>query len=265
MEIIIKQDYDAICEEAVMLIHQAWKKKNDLVLGLATGSSPLGVYKRLIELYKKGEIEFSRVSTFNLDEYLGLKENHPQSFAHYMENNFFRHVNLKRENIHMLSGMPEDIDQHCGEFEDKIKALGGIDIQILGIGRNGHIGFNEPSSSLSSRTRVKTLTQDMIKANERFFTSLEEIPRYCLTMGIGTIMEAHMLVLLAYGKKKSDAIHKSIEGPVTATVPGSVLQLHPHTKVIIDREAASELVRREYYEWVYNNKGKVVDFLAKKK
>jgi glucosamine-6-phosphate deaminase len=265
MEIIIKQDYDAMCEEAANLIHQAWRKKNDLVLGLATGSSPLGVYKRLIALHKKGEMDFSQVSTFNLDEYLGLKKDHPQSYAYYMEEKLFQHVNLKRENIHMLSGTPENIDDHCREYEEKIKETRGIDIQILGLGRNGHIGFNEPSSSLASLTRVKTLTEDTIEANARFFSAPEEIPRYSLTMGIGTILEARMLVLLAYGKKKAAAIQKSVEGPVTATVPASVLQLHPEVKVIIEREAGSQLILKNYYEWVYNNKGRVDDFLAKKK
>ena len=261
MEIIIKQDYDQICEEATKIIHQSWKKKNNLVLGLATGETPLGVYKRLVELHKQEEIDFSPAVTFTLDEYLGLKENHPQSFAYYMEKNFFQHINLKKENIFRLDGIPNNIDDHCREYEEKIKSYGGIDIQILGIGKNGHIGFNEPSSSLSSRTRVKTLTQETIKANSRFFEKKEEIPRFCLTMGIGTLMESKMIILLASGEDKSEAIHKSVEGPVTASVPASILQLHPETKIIIDQEAASRLARKEYYQWVYKNKDRVNDFL----
>jgi glucosamine-6-phosphate deaminase len=265
MEVIIKENYDQICEETVKIIHQAWKKKNNLVLGLPTGRTPLGVYKRLIELYQKEEIDFSRVVTFSLDEYLGLKENHPQSFAYYLEKNLYRHINLKKENIFRLKGTPEGIDKHCQEYEERIKSMGGIDLQILGIGRNGHIGFNEPSSSLSSRTRVKTLAEETIEANSRFFDDKNEVPRFCLTMGIGTIMESKMILLMASGEDKSEAIQKTIEGPITASVPASVLQYHPQAKIIIDQEAASQLARKNYYQWVYRNKERVSDLLEKKK
>ncbi len=234
-------------------------------MGLATGRTPLGVYTRLTELHKKGEMDFFEVVAFSLDEYLGLKEDHPHSFAYYMKKNLYRHINIKRENIFRLHGTPEDIDRHCQEYEEKIKSFGGIDIQILGIGKNGHIGFNEPSSSLSSRTRVKTLTQETIEANSRLFKDKNEVPRFCLTMGIGTIMEAKMIILLANGKEKSQAIAKSVEGPITASVPASILQLHPQAKIIIDLEAASLLKRKNYYQWVYENKGRVNDFLEKKK
>jgi len=264
MEVIIKQDYDEICEEAAKIIHQAWKKKNNLVLGLPTGKTPLGLYRRLIEIHKKEEMDFSQVATFSLDEYLGLKEDHPQGFAHYMATNFFQHVNIKRENIFRLKGTPENIEDHCREYEEKIRRIGGIDLQILGIGRNGHIGFNEPSASLSSRTRVKTLTEETIEANSRLFKN-SEVPRFCLTMGIGTIMESKMIILLASGEDKNEAIQKSVEGPITASVPASILQLHPQAKIIIDQEAASLLAGRDYYHWVYRNKERVVDFLEKKK
>lgn len=265
MEIIIKQDYEQICEEAVRIIHQAWKKKNNLVLGLPTGKTPLGVYRRLIGLYKKEEIDFSQVITFSLDEYLGLEKNHPQSFAYYMEKNLFQHINIKKENTYRLSGIPENIDEHCREYEEKIKSLGGIDLQILGIGRNGHIGFNEPSSSLSSRTRVKTLALETIEANSRLFKDENEVPRFCLTMGIGTIMDAKMIVLLASGEDKCESIYKCVEGPITASVPASILQLHPQAKIIIDQEAAAWLAKKDYYKWVYKNKERVIDFLEKKK
>jgi glucosamine-6-phosphate deaminase len=265
MEIIIKEDYRHICEEATRIIHRAWKGKNNLVLGLPTGRTPLGVYKGLIDLFKKREIDYSLVVTFNLDEYLGLKENHPHSFAYYMEKNLFQHINIKRENIYRLSGTPENIDDHCREYEEKIRSYGGIDIQILGIGKNGHIGFNEPSSSLASRTRVKTLTLETIEANSSLFEDEEEVPRFCLTMGIGTIMEAKMILLLASGQEKNEAIKKSLEGPITASVPGSILQLHPQAKIIIDHEAASLLSRKDYYIWVYSNKERVNDFLKKRR
>jgi glucosamine-6-phosphate deaminase len=265
MEIIIKKDYHRMCGEAVKLIHQSWQKKKDLVLGLATGKTPLGVYEGLIRLYREREMDFSEVSAFSLDEYLGLPDEHPQSFAFYMQQNFFQHVNIKKENIFRLDGLPDDIESHCHEYEKKIRTTGGIDIQILGIGRNGHIGFNEPSSSLSSRTRVKTLTQETITANTPFFRYKKEIPRYCLTMGIGTIMESGMILLLACGQEKSHAIRQSVEGPITATIPASILQLHAQAKIIIEEEAASQLERKNYYRWVYEHKDYVNDFLANKK
>ncbi len=262
MEVIIKDNYDLICEEAVGLIHQRWKAKNGLVLGLATGRSPRGVYSRLTGLYKKGEMDFCKVVTFNLDEYLGLRKNHPQSFAYYMDEHLFRHVNIDRKNIHRLSGRPEDVESHCRDYEEAIRAAGGIDIQILGIGRNGHIGFNEPGSSLASRTRIKTLTQSPLEANAPLFKSKEEVPRYSLTMGIGTILDARMLVLLASGRDKAEAIARTVEGPVTASVPGSALQLHRTAKVIIDHEAAGLLQRKSYYVWVYEHRDKVSEFLS---
>lgn len=265
MEIIIKKDYRKMCEEAVMLIHRTWKKKKNLVLGLATGKTPLGVYEDLIQLHQKGEMDFSEVRAFSLDEYLGLSHDHPQSFAFYMQQNFFQHINIKKENVYRLSGLPDDIEAHCHEYENKIRTIGGVDIQILGIGRNGHIGFNEPSSSLSSRTRIKTLTEETITANDPFFHNKKEIPRYCLTMGIGTILESGTILLLASGQEKSRAIQQSVEGPITATIPASILQLHPQAKIIIDEDAASLLERRSYYRWVYANKNKVDDFLSDKK
>lgn len=263
MEVIIKKDYSDMCDEAVKLIHQSWQKKKNLVLGLATGKTPLGVYKGLIRLYRERKMDFSEVSAFSLDEYLGLPNDHPQSFAFYMQQNFFQHVNINKENIYRLNGLPEDIEAHCHEYENKIRMVGGIDVQILGIGKNGHIGFNEPSSSLSSRTRIKTLTRETVDANARFFQDTNEIPRYCLTMGIGTIMEARMVILLASGKDKRRAIQQSIEGPITATDPASILQLHPQVKFICDEDAASQLTRKDYYKWVYDHKDKVDEFLKK--
>ena len=254
MEIIIKNDYDEICSEAYQIIFQEWQKKNNIVLGLATGRTPLGVYAKLIDSFKKGELDFSETRAFSLDEYFGLKEDHPQSFAYFMNKNLYHQINIKKENIHKLQGLPEDIDEHCRQYETLIKNVGGIDIQILGIGSNGHIGFNEPSSSLASRTRAKTLTEETIEANRHFFNDEEEIPRYCLTMGIGTILEAKTILLLAFGENKAEAVVNSVEGPVTAAFPASSLQLHPDVKIILDEDAASRLTRKDYYRWVYNNK-----------
>ena len=265
MEIIIKKDYHEMCEEGVKLIYQSWQKKKNLVLGLATGKTPLGIYEGLIRLYRERKMDFSDVRAFSLDEYLGLPDDHSQSFAFYMQQNFFQHINIKEENIYRLSGFPEDVEAHCHEYEKKIQTAGGIDIQILGIGRNGHIGFNEPSSSLSSRTRIKTLTEDTIASNAPFFRDKSDIPRYCLTMGIGTILESRTILLLASGKEKSWAIQQSVEGPITATIPASILQLHTMAKIIIDEEAAAQLERKSYYRWVYEHKNYVDDFLVNKK
>lgn len=181
MEVIIKANYDEVCQEAAQIIIEQWKKKKDLALGLATGSTSLGVYARLIAAYKNKEIEFSKVRTFNLDEYLGLTEDNPQSYAHFMDKNLFGHINIKRTNIHRLKGKPRDIEEHCRDYEEAIRRAGGIDVQLLGIGRNGHIGFNEPCSSLSSRTRAKTLTRETVADNARFFAKEEVVPRFVLT------------------------------------------------------------------------------------
>lgn len=261
MEVIIKQGYDQICSEAAEIILKKWREKENLVLGLATGRTPLGVYAKLIDFNKKGIMDFSRVRSFALDEYLGLARDHPQSYAFYMEKNLFSQINARRENIHRLESKPKDIEKHCRNYEEAIKAAGGIDVQILGIGANGHIGFNEPSSSLASRTRVKTLTLDTIENNRRYYKKDADIPRFCLTMGIGTIMESKTLLLLAFGRNKNEAVAKCIEGPVTASVPASVLQLHPDAKILVDKEAASALTQRDYYEWVYSHKNKVHEYL----
>jgi glucosamine-6-phosphate deaminase len=258
MEVIIKPDYDQVCAESAAIIREAWKRKNDLVLGLATGKTPLGLYERLIGFYKKGEMDFSSVIAFNLDEYLGLGETHPQSFAYYMDRNLFRQVNIRKENAHHFEGQPGDIEEHCRAYEHKIKSVGGIDVQILGIGKNGHIAFNEPGSALSSRTRLKILTRETIEANRPFFKDERDVPRFCLTMGIGTILEAKTIILLASGKEKAEIVARAIEGPVTASVPASVLQFHPRAKLVIDEAAASGLANGPYYRWAYENKDRVV-------
>jgi glucosamine-6-phosphate deaminase len=259
MEVIIKKNYDDVCAEAAAIIHEAWGRKNNLVLGFATGKTPLGLYENLIRLYRQGQIDFSAVMAFNLDEYVGLEESHPQSFAHYMDHHLFHHVNIRKENVFRLSGRPADIDEHCRAYEQKIRESGGIDIQILGIGKNGHIAFNEPGSSLSSRTRLKILTPETVKANRPFFQDEKEVPRFCLTMGIGTIIETKTALLLASGKKKAGVIAQAIEGPVTASIPASALQLHARAKFIIDEAAASGLSNRDYYRWAYENKGRDLD------
>jgi len=258
MEVIIKPDYDQVCMESAAIIREAWKQKNGLVLGLATGKTPLGLYEKLISFYKQGEMDFSSVVAFNLDEYLGLRETHPQSFAYYMDQNLFRRVNIRKENAHHPEGQPDDIEKHCRAYEQKIKNAGGIDVQILGIGKNGHIAFNEPGSALSSRTRLKILTRETLEANRPFFKDEREMPRFCLTMGIGTILEAKTIILLASGKDKAEIVARAVEGPVTASVPASVLQFHPRVKFVIDEAAASRLTNGRYYRWAYENKDRVI-------
>lgn len=258
MDVIIKTTYEDACREAAAIIRRAWEKKKNLVLGLATGRTPLGLYRELIALHRDGQMDFVDVVTFNLDEYFGLDESRPESFASYMDVNLFRHVNIKRENIHRLSGRPDNIEDHCRSYERKIRSVGGIDVQVLGIGKNGHIGFNEPTSSLTSRTRLASLTRETAEANASDFADPESVPRFCLTMGIGTILEARTILLIASGKEKAGILARAVEGPVTAMVPASALQLHPQVKVIIDEAAASELALLDYYRWTYEHKSRLL-------
>ncbi len=243
MEVIIKENYEELSKFAAQFITDQINNKPDTVLGLATGSTPLGTYKELINLHKENKVDFSQVASFNLDEYVGLPKEHSQSYYYFMNENFFKHINIKPENWYLPDGMAKDIPQSCEEYEKKIKEYGGIDIQILGIGGNGHIAFNEPGSSLASRTRVKTLDEKTISDNSRFFDSIDEVPRYAITMGIGTIMEAKIIILLANGENKADAIVKTAEGPITSMVPASIVQLHPRATIIVDKAAASKLTR----------------------
>mgnify|MGYP002780486042 CR=1 FL=1 len=238
---IVKDDYDAMSAEAASLVADRMQKKPNLVLGLATGSTPLGLYRELIRLHRDEGLDFSKVTTFNLDEYVGLPPNHEQSYRRFMGDNLFSQVNLDPRFVFLPNGMANDIEAHCDWYEQQIGAAGGIDLQVLGIGSNGHIAFNEPGSSLGSRTRVKTLTRETREDNARFFASPDEVPRYAITMGIGTIMEARELILLATGENKADAVRAASEGPLTAMVPASMLQMHRKAYVILDRAAASKL------------------------
>jgi len=239
MRVIITVNYDEMSKKAAEIVKKQIKEKPNTVLGLATGSTPLGMYKHLIEMYKRGEIDFSNVITFNLDEYIGLSPDHPQSYHYFMFHNFFNHINIKKENVHIPNGIAEDLEEECRKYEEEIEKAGGIDLQILGIGVNGHIGFNEPEESIETKTHVVTLTEDTINANKRFFKSAEEVPRKAITMGLGSIMKAKKIVLLASGKNKAEAIKETIKGQLTTKVPATVLALHPDVIIIIDKEAAS--------------------------
>lgn len=254
MEVIIKPTHSDCAETAARIVADLVRRNPATVLGLATGSTPLGLYGDLIRMHRGEALDFSRVSTFNLDEYIGLGADHPASYRRFMQEHFFDHVNLRSENIHIPDGRASDIPTHCREYEEAIRKSGGIDLQVLGIGHDGHIGFNEPSSSLASRTRIKTLTERTIAANRRFFSDGGEVPRHVITMGVGTIMESRTCLLLACGEDKAKAVASMAEGPVTTMCPASVLQLHPCAVVIADEAAAQCLERADYYRYVYENK-----------
>lgn len=254
MEVIIQPDAQAASEVAARHMASIVRDKPDAVLGLATGSTPVRMYAELIRMHRDDGLDFSRVTTFNLDEYVGLEPNHPQSYNHFMHEKLFHGINVPEESIHIPNGLAEDIPAHCRAYEERIGQSGGIDVQVLGIGSDGHIAFNEPTSSLSSRTRIKTITEETRNDNARFFDKKDDVPHHVITVGIGTIMESRMCLLLAFGKGKARAVADAVEGSVTSMVPASILQMHPVAKVVLDEDAASELVRRDYYCWVYDNK-----------
>ncbi len=206
-------------------------------------------------MHREEGLDFSQVTTFNLDEYVGLEKSHPQSYHTFMWDNLFGEINISADNVHIPDGMTEDVSSCCEAYEKSISDAGGIDIQLLGIGSDGHVGFNEQTSSFASRTRIKTLTQQTVVDNARFFNGDEsQVPRHCITMGIGTIMDARMNILLGFGKGKADALTTTIEGPVTSMVPASILQHHRSAKLFIDEDAASKLKLADYYRWVYEGK-----------
>jgi glucosamine-6-phosphate deaminase len=256
MEVIIQPDASTASVLAARRVAALVRRKPDAVLGLATGSSPLALYAELIRLHRLEGLDFSQVTTFNLDEYVGLRPSHPSSYNHFMAENLFRHINVNPERIFIPSGQVEgpDIEEYCARYEAEIRRAGGIDLQILGIGGDGHIGFNEPGSSLASRTRIKTLTERTRADNAAFFSPPDEVPFHVITMGVGTIMEAREICLLGFGAGKAGALAGAVEGPVTASLPASILQMHPVVKVFTDEAAASRLARMEYYRWVFAQK-----------
>jgi len=254
MEIIIQPDSLGASYLAARIIAGLVRAKPQAVLGFATGQSPFKLYQFLIKIHSNEGLDFSRVTAFNLDEYVGLDPTHPASYHSYMRDNLFSRINIPEDRVNIPDGLADDIPASCRAYEDRIRAAGGIDLQILGIGTDGHIGFNEPSSSLASRTRIKTLTEQTRKDNAALFGGEEKVPHHVITMGLGTIMDCRTCLLLAFGNKKANAIAQAVEGPLTAMVPASILQLHPRTIVIIDEEAASGLQRAFYYKWVYSHK-----------
>jgi glucosamine-6-phosphate deaminase len=248
MLLALKPDKHQLAREAARIIANAVRRNPSIRLGLATGTTMLGVYQELSRLHRDECLDFSGVVTFNLDEYLGLSATHTQSFHYFMHETLFSHLNILAENIHIPDGtITAGYDKYCSAYEQAIRDAGGIDLQLLGIGRNGHIGFNEPTSSLGSRTRLKVLSKETIDDNRKFFGPNEEIPECAITMGIGTILEAKRILLLASGASKATPIAQAIEGPVTASITASALQLHPDVTFIVDQQAGAQLKHHDYY------------------
>lgn len=241
MRIYEAPDYNGMSRRAANIISAHVILKPDCVLGLATGSTPIGVYKQLIEWYKKGDLSFDETRSVNLDEYLGLSPEHKQSYRCFMQANFFDHINIRRVNTNVPNGLAPDPRAECARYDRVIRELGGIDIQLLGLGHNGHIGFNEPGQAFALETHVVDLTESTIEANKRFFTSERDVPRQAVTMGIKSIMQAKKILLVVSGRDKADILRRALTGPVEPEIPASILQMHPDLTVVGDRAALSAL------------------------
>lgn len=250
MRVIIEKVAEQAELRAARILADLVRRKPQAVLGLATGSTPINVYRELIRQHQEDGLDFSRITTFNLDEYVGLGPKHPQSFRHFMQAHLFDEINIDSSKTYVPDGRALDFESHCRQYEQRIVEAGGIELQLLGIGVDGHIAFNEPGSSLGSRTRLKTLASETIRQNAKFFQNDEQVPRLALTMGVGTILESRRCLLLATGVHKASAVRSMIEGPVTAQITASALQLHREVIVIVDEEAGSWLERRDYYSEV---------------
>ena len=242
MRIICAKDYNDVSRKAANIIASVIQLKPDCVLGLATGSSPVGTYQELIAKYNAGDLDFSRVSTVNLDEYVGLEKDHDQSYAYFMRTNLFDHVNIDQANCNIPNGMNPDAEVECARYDGVIAGFGGADLQLLGLGPNGHIGFNEPNEAFVKGTNKVELTKETIDANARFFASRDDVPTHAYTMGIGGIMQAKRVLLVVNGEKKAQAVKDCFFGPITPKAPGSILQLHPDFTLVAD-EAALSLVK----------------------
>jgi glucosamine-6-phosphate deaminase len=238
MKLIIEKNYDDMSKAAANIVKDEMEKKPNIILGLATGSTPVGMYKELIRLHKETGLDFSKVTTFNLDEYVGIDEDHPNSYHYFMKDTLFDHINIHMKNTFVPNGKADEPERYCKEYDKFIEEKGGIDLQILGIGENGHIAFNEPDDELNVGTSIVNLTQSTIEANSRFFDSIDEVPKTAITMGIGSIMKAKKIILLANGKKKAKVIKKLLKADkITTKLPASMLLLHHDVTIIIDEEA----------------------------
>lgn len=254
MEVVILPGSKQIGQLAANAIEVLLRRKPNAVLGLATGSSPLPIYDELARRHESDGLDFSQARGFALDEYVGLELGHPESYREVIRREFTNRVNIATENVHGPDGAAADLPVACQAYEGALKEVGGIDLQILGVGTDGHIGFNEPGSSLASRTRIKTLTEQTRRDNARFFKNIDEVPHHVVTQGLGTIMDARHIVLVATGAQKAQAVRDLVEGPVSAICAASVLQLHPHATILVDEAAASSLKLADYFRHTYENK-----------
>ena len=254
MEILIRDTPEEGARVASRLVKKILSNRSNPVLGLATGDTPLRLYREMIRMYQAGELSFQDCTSFNLDEYVGLPPEDERSYHHYMRTHLFDQVDMDPEHIHLPNGCAGDLRQACRDYEQKIKESGGIDLQVLGIGANGHIGFNEPTGSLASRTWVKILSEQTMRDNAVYFDRPEDVPRHVVTMGITTVLETRHCLLLANGAKKADAVRNMIEGPVSASCPASILQMHRRVTIVLDEEAAYLLTFKDHYKWVEQNK-----------
>jgi glucosamine-6-phosphate deaminase len=253
MEVLIQRDEETADLLVALLIAEALRKKPDLVLGLATGRTMEPVYAHLVRMHTEEGLNFSACRTFNLDEYIGLTVENPNSYHYFMNEHLFSRVNIKLKNTHVPDGVAEDLDGECQRYEESMRECGGIDLQLLGIGRSGHIGFNEPLSALRSRTRCKALTPVTIEQNSPLFDDPDEMPKRAITMGVGTILDAKRCLLLVTGAEKAEILHRAVEGPVTSMISASALQWHERCTAIVDQAAAAELEGREYYQWIWEH------------
>lgn len=243
MQIYTGKDYKDMSRKAANIISAQVIMKPNCVLGLATGSSPIGTYQQLIEWYKQGDLDFSHVTSVNLDEYKGISRDNDQSYYHFMHTNLFDHININPENTNVPNGMEPDAQKECGHYEELIRSLGGVDLQLLGLGHNGHIGFNEPCSVFEKETHCVDLTESTIEANKRFFASADDVPRQAYTMGIKTIMQAKKILIIVSGEDKADIVRDAFFGPVTPEVPASILQMHNDVTLVGDEAALSKIPR----------------------
>lgn len=241
MKVIITKNYEELSKRAASEMAEIIKSNPKAVLGLATGGSPIGMYNELIRMNKDGEIDFSQITTVNLDEYIGLSGEHTQSYRYFMNENLFNHINIDKTKTYVPNGLAENIEEECKRYDTKIAELGGTDIQLLGIGNNGHIAFNEPDEVLISGTHLTGLTEDTIKANARFFNSIDEVPTKALTMGLGGIMKSRKIIVIASGEGKAEAVKEMVSGKISTNMPASMLQMHRDVVVIIDEDAAKLL------------------------
>lgn len=241
MRIIITKNYEELSKVAANEMAETIKSNPKAILGLATGGSPIGMYKELIRMNKEGEIDFSTITTVNLDEYIGLSGEHTQSYRYFMNDNLFNHINIDKKNTYVPNGLAENVEEECKNYDAKIADLGGTDVQLLGIGNNGHIAFNEPDQELVAGTHLTGLTEDTIKANARFFDSIDEVPKTALTMGLGGIMKSKKIIVIASGEGKAEAVKAMVNGKISTNMPASMLQMHRDVVVIID-EAAAKLL-----------------------